>query len=380
MNEGDQMNYNVRRLSMLYIIIIFLSFMSIQLLPAQQVPTTDRVEGKYKLPNIVPALDSQDDLPLMTNATSYIPVNDYTFTEHIRGLMTEEEKKEVKDQFDKKLNLPGIEYMPDLSSDHITSMAITNGIRWIGTKVGLYKQPENSKKAERLVHYGHRGPLATEITALANDSHGILYVGTPVGLSILDPEGTWKSIQGRQGLPVEHITALSIDKNDRLWIGTTHGAVLYTPYEEGRQWYYRAGKRYLIDDRVNNIYISIEGMPVYFNTDEGISKIEGINMTLLMKAEKIEDRTNKWHRRLGLVAACLLDNAENPTSYTIGDNDNDGLWTAYHVVAMSLAYGATGEKLYLESAKKGMHALVMLQNASGIPGLVARSVVTDRGR
>ena len=75
------------------------------------------------------------------------------------------------------------------------------------------------------------------------------------------------------------------------------------------------------------------------------------------------------------TAACLLDDSENPTSSTIGDSDNDGLWTAYHVVAMSLAYGATGDTVYLESAKKSMHALVMLQNASGIPGLVARSVV-----
>jgi len=168
---------------------------------------------------------------------------------------------------------------------------------------------------------------------------------------------------------------LAVDNKDRIWIGTTHGAVLYAPYEKGRQWYYRAGKRYLINDRINKIYISAEGMPVYFNTDKGISKIEDIELTLSEKAEKIENRVNKWHRRWGLVAACLLDDAENPKSYTINDNDNDGLWTSYHVVAMSLAYGATGEKKYLESAKKGMDALILLQNASGIPGLVARSVL-----
>ena len=78
---------------------------------------------------------------------------------------------------------------------------------------------------------------------------------------------------------------------------------------------------------------------------------------------------------MGMVAGCVFDDAENPASHKIGYSDNDGLWTSYHVVAMSLAYGSTGEKKYLESAKEGMHAMIMLQNASGTQGLVARSVV-----
>ena len=197
----------------------------------------------------------------------------------------------------------------------------------------------------------------------------------PLGLSLLKSDGSWNSVQGKQGLPVENITALAIDSNDRIWIGTPQGAILYKPYEQGRQWFYRAGKRYLMNDEISDIVLSPQGMPVYFKTADGISKIEAVSRTLAQKADIIEDRLNKWHRRLGLVAACILDDAENPTSHTIGDNDNDGLWTSYHVVAMSMAYGATGNKAYLESAKKGMHALVMLQNASGIPGLVARSVV-----
>ena len=118
-----------------------------------------------------------------------------------------------------------------------------------------------------------------------------------------------------------------------------------------------------------------DGVAIYFKTKAGISKIESFNRTLSQKAEIIENKLNERHRRMGMVAACVLDDPENPSSYTIRDNDNDGLWTSYHVVAMSLAYATTGNKAYLESAKESMHAMIMLQNVSGTPGLVARSVV-----
>jgi len=116
-------------------------------------------------------------------------------------------------------------------------------------------------------------------------------------------------------------------------------------------------------------------------TDAGPGRIDLVQTTLLEKAQTIERRVNERHRRLGLVAECVLDDAEHPTTYTIPDFDNDGLWTAYHVAAMSLCYGATQDPAAKASARESMHALYMLQNASGIPGLVARSVVpADAGR
>jgi hypothetical protein len=336
---------------------------------------TDLVEGDFKLPNVVPPLDYEDDQALLTNATEYIPVQDISFVEEVREGLTADEEEEVGQRFGLLPQVTGVHFKPALNADQITSVIKRGDDFWIGTRKGLYKHPGNSMSATRLEQYGIHGPLATEVTSLAVDSRGDLYVGTPIGLSIRDSRGEWKSIQGKQGLPIEHITALAVDNNDRIWIGTPKGAILFIPYKKGRQWYYRAGKRYLINDAINEIYIAPKGYPVYFNTNQGISKIAGIRRTLAEKADIIEDRIGKWHRRLGLVAACILDDAENPRSYTIPDNDNDGLWTSYHVVAMSLAYGTTGEKKYLESAKEGMHALIMLQNASGIPGLVARSVL-----
>jgi hypothetical protein len=247
-------------------------------------------------------------------------------------------------------------------------------VLWYGTNSGLYRK-ERTKSAVRHETYGVDGPLATRVTALALDANDVLWVGTPLGLSLRKADGSWNHIRGTDGLPVEDVTALAIDEHDRVWIGTSHGAVLHLPYEQGRKWFYRAGKRYLPGDCVKAIALAPGGMPAYFLTDRGIGRIDAVATTLLKKAQAIEQRINERHRRLGLVAECDLDNAEHPTAHTIGDNDNDGLWTAYHVAAMALCYAVTKDEAAKASAREGMHALYMLQNASGTPGLVARSVV-----
>lgn len=245
---------------------------------------------------------------------------------------------------------------------------------WLGTDQGLYTF-SHEKGLARHARYGVDGPMATVITAVAADSKGVLWVGTPIGLSRREPDGAWSAITGRNGMPYEEVTDLAVDANDRLWIGTTRGLIQYRPHEEGRKWFYRAGKRYIPNDTVQAIAVSPDAKTVYTITAEGIGRLDAKTTTLLEKAQTIEKLVNERHRRFGMVAECILDNEENPASHRIDDNDNDGLWTAYHVGAMSLCYGATKDETAMRSARESMHALYMLQNASGTPGLVARSVV-----
>ena len=246
---------------------------------------------------------------------------------------------------------------------------------WFGTDHGLYFRTKPGAAVLRHEDYGVDGPLATRITALAQDSHGVLWVGTPLGLSLRDANGKWHDIRGRQGLPVEDVTALAIDREDNVWIGTSKGAVLHRPASAGRRWFYRQGPRYLPGDRVRAIALAPEGTPAYFLTDCGVGRIDAVATTLEQKARTIERLVNERHRRFGLVADCTLDNARKPTKHIIGDNDNDGLWTAYHVTALALCYGATKDESAKASARASMHALYHLQSASGTPGLVARSIL-----
>ncbi len=270
-----------------------------------------------------------------------------------------------------------INEMPPLPSGGAATAYLKSGAsgEWFGTDHGLYFRSNPAAELVRHEHYGEDGPLATRITALAQDSRGVLWVGTPLGLSLRNADGKWRHIRGREGLPVEDITALAIDQQDNIWIGTSMGAVLHRPYVEGRRWFYREGPRYLPGNRVRAIALAPAGMPAYFLTDGGVGRIANVITTLEGKARTIERLVNERHRRFGLVADCTLDDARKPKSHTIGDNDNDGLWTAYHVTAMALGYGATKEATAKASARQGMEALYLLQNASGTPGLVARSVL-----
>ncbi len=271
---------------------------------------------------------------------------------------------------------------PDASAWELalTAWVQTGETTWYGTPAGLYYSSVPGAPLARLDQYGAGGPLATRITGLAADSQDQLWVGTPLGLSVRSPRGQWRHIRGRDGLPVEDITALAVDHADQLWIGTSRGAVHFRPAASDRQWFYRAGRRYLPDDHVLAVACAPDGTP-YFATPAGVSRIALVPTTLAEKARILEQRVNERHRRLGLVAECTLNDAEHPTAHTVGDNDNDGLWTAYHVAAMSLCFGATQDPAAQASARESMHALYMLQDASGTPGLVARSVVTcEEGR
>lgn len=244
---------------------------------------------------------------------------------------------------------------------------------WIAAANGLFKASQG--KLERHESYGIDGPLATNVTTVALDSKGALWTGSPAGIAVHNADGVWRAIRGREGLPVESVTVIAVDSADRLWIGTTDGLVHYRPYEEGRQWFFREGERYLPSNHINDIAITPDGKTVYTATEAGLGQLESTETTLLARAEAIEKLLNERHRRFGLVASNLLDDPVNPTSWEIEDNDNDGLWTSYHVAAMSLAYAVTGDPAAKASAKESMDAIYMLQNASGTPGLVARSVV-----
>jgi len=323
----------------------------------------------HRVLNIVPP-------PAAENKNPEFPVVVEPFIEHVRGMVdgiSADGATGISVNADGSVAVskaPKAELTP---GETINAQTEAAGVAWCGTDRGLYRKEGNGWK--RHESYGVGGPLATKVTALAHDAKGNLWVGTPIGLSLMHADGTWTHVQGRQGMPYEEVTALACDPDDNLWIGTTCGAILYKPNETGRKWFYRQGPRYLPGDRVSAVALAPAGMPAWFLTDGGLGRIDAVSRTLLEKAETIEKRLNERHRRLGMVADCILDNADNPTSHKIHDNDNDGLWTAYHVAAMSLCYGATKRDAAKASATESMHALYMLQNASGIPGLVARSVL-----
>lgn len=255
-----------------------------------------------------------------------------------------------------------------------TVLAAQDGRYWVGTAAGLYSAGQADGPFTRHPHYGGKGgPPASAVTGLATGSRGVLWVATEAGLGARDAEGRWRAYRGRDGLPVESLTAIALGPQDRLWLGSEKGLIQFRPYDTGRQWFYRQGKRYLPHDQVEAVLPGGKG-GVYVRTKAGWSAIETVARTLHEKAEYLLDRYVARHRRLGMPSPAYYSGPENTESWTHAPQASDGLWTSYHVASMALAYTLTGEERYKALAKEGMEALYQLQNITGIPGLVARSM------
>ena len=212
------------------------------IITAQQVDIKNTfIEGKFKLPNTLPALSYEDNLIYETNASQYCPVKDEIFLEHVRVNLSQKEELKINDIFSSNSKIVKESKFSKLVDASITSVQKVDKVVWIGTEHGLFIFDEVTKEIKKHESYGVNGPLSTHISDIALDSKGSLWIGTPIGLSLLKPDGIWSSIRGTEGLPVEEITSLAIDKMDRIWIGTSQGAILYKPYEENRKWFYRAG-------------------------------------------------------------------------------------------------------------------------------------------
>ena len=293
----------------------------------------------------------------------------------------------------------------------VTTEAVQQGGRdWIGTATGLFARTVGSEERyERHPHYGVSGPVASAISGMAVDSRDVLWVVTPAGLSRRDSSGRWQRLRGRDGLPWDELTSIAIDASDRMWIGSTRGLIHYRPYAQGRQWFYRAGPRYLPDDHVLDVRLSADGRSVLAWTDAGMGRVDEVPRTLGSKAAYLQDRLEERHRRVlgiplqagheelrgekprsrrrshsaladvhagaAIPAPCVYEDSFVMKTWTHGPQPSDGLWTGYHVTAMSLAYSVTRDERYKEAARKGMEALYLLQNVTEVKGLVARSVM-----
>ncbi|GMW00218.1 MAG: hypothetical protein AMXMBFR84_13560 [Candidatus Hydrogenedentota bacterium] len=340
---------------------------SLFLLPLaySEFPMTWRLEERPPLANVVGPLRIRDHQSRGDGASQpRLPIPDVPVLEHVRGVATDADWPTSE----AAVALPG-----GLDGKSITASAKdSKGTTFAGTADGLYIH--NGQTWSRHATYGTNGPRSNVISGLAVDSKDILWVTTPGGLSKRDPGGVWTSVLGRDGLPWEELTCIALGADDAIWLGSTRGLILHTPYDKGRQWYYRAGERYLPGDLVSAVAVSADGKSVFAKTDKGIGRIDFVLRTMYDKAEAIQQRFEERHRRLGMPSPAQYKDA-TLQEWTHGPQPSDGLWTGYHVAAMSMAYSVTKEERYREAAKKGMDALYLLQNVTGIKGLVARSVI-----
>lgn len=103
----------------------------------------------------------------------------------------------------------------------VRSLARSGESLWVGTMSGLLRFDLAPFAAGQLAHAAPRADLeGLEISALAAAADGGLWVGLPGpnGLRLRTPDGTWRALGRKEGLPDGNVNALVIDRRGRLWV------------------------------------------------------------------------------------------------------------------------------------------------------------------
>ncbi|KAA0166679.1 hypothetical protein FNF28_03053 [Cafeteria roenbergensis] len=107
---------------------------------------------------------------------------------------------------------------------------------------------------------------------------------------------------------------------------------------------------------------------------DGLTWLERQSWTLEAKAARMRQIQTR-HNRHGMVAECGLSPMGDVTTCLNGPSDNNGLWTSLVSSAYALEYAITGEQRALDDARTFLAGLALLNDVTGIKGLMARSCI-----
>lgn len=243
----------------------------------------------------------------------------------------------------------------------------SNGDLWVATSAGLLRRMNGKwvNLDDDLMAYGLK---RTYFSLQGGPAKGDVLFGGLFAVGCIAADGNHWLLRGADGLPYGPITCIRTRKN-AMWLGTDRGAI-----KRDTGWHYYNGKRWLSDNKVNDI-LPVDEHTTWIATPKGISQIQQVEMTLAQKAAVFEERIKLRHDRYGLVSdAALLKQGDLSTSKT-GTNDNDGLWTSIYLAAECYRYAVTKDPEARKNAIKAYEAMERLETITGIPGFPARSLV-----
>ncbi len=240
---------------------------------------------------------------------------------------------------------------------------------WLATSDGVF-QRKNGKWLN-LNDYVMDAGLLRNFFSIANGKNpGDVIFGSTFAISQIASDGNHWNFTGEDGLPFGPVTTILQTENE-LWMGTANGAI-----KKDAKWHYYNGKRWLPDNKVNDI-LQVAENTVWIATNKGISEIKQVDYDFEKKAVYFEKRVNNRHLHHNLVSDCRFDAPGDTTSWSCHTNDNDGLWTSIYLAAESFRYATTGDKEAYDNAVHTFLAMEKLQTVNPIPGFVARSYVAN---
>lgn len=238
---------------------------------------------------------------------------------------------------------------------------------WAATRVGLFRYDGEATRC-----YSQPDEvLSSEVTALARDRQGRLWVGSTGGIDVYDGERRVAQYTGQEGLPNVVVASLDFDREGTLWVGTELGVARF----DGQRWSLRHSLRWLPSDAVRGVAFGADGT-AWVGTAGGISPLRSKTLTLEEKAAHYQEIVRARHvREPGLVERCFLETPGDLSSFRPMDTDNDGLFTGLYLAAESYRYAATRDPAARRNAREAFRGMQFLQTVTETPGFVARTVI-----
>lgn len=163
-----------------------------------------------------------------------------------------------------------------LKSTLVTALAIDHdGRKWVGTRSGgisilddggtpFDKSDDNVRSLTTV-----EGLVDNAISALAVDSEGIVWIGTPKGINFVVDD----KVGSRWGLISEDVKCISVDPRNNKWFGTTGGVSILD--RDGYRWtHYTTDNSPLVNNTVTSIAINPKTGEAFIGTPQGLSRLE----------------------------------------------------------------------------------------------------------
>jgi ligand-binding sensor domain-containing protein len=163
------------------------------------------------------------------------------------------------------------------ASDSLKGTAVLrarNGDTWFGTQTGVIRLRADGTIERYDATHGLGNSTSSEVTCLAEDAAGTIWVGTGSGgLSRFDG-ATWSTLTTDQGLTSNSVTAVAVDPTDQsLWVGLfgLAGGLAHVVNGAVANEYHAFA---LTSNRNVRAVIATPSGRVWFGTDGGIGRIE----------------------------------------------------------------------------------------------------------
>ena len=261
----------------------------------------------------------------------------------------------------KKKNYPIARSIRDVKSDRRSGL-------WIATDVGLYHVTDSATE-----HFTDTSKLISAYArGVGLDMDNNLWAGGLGGVSVLRDGKKIRTVRPEDGIPSYEIRSVEYSPDHVMWIGTDLGVVRF---DRAFKHTLRFGKRWLVNDRVNDISFDEKG-DAWLATDGGVSSIRKKKMTLASKNAYFYDVLMRRHIREPWIAGqCRLPVAGDTAKWEPEDDDNDGEYTGNYLAMESFRYATTRSEDARAKARKAFEFLKLLQEVTETDGFFARTIV-----